>query len=228
MYYVVGVFLSAVFFAGIFFHIGYDLQKFSWWLPAIFVVLGLGLVASSISYLMKQGLKYADYNLGFHGERVVGEHLNRLMLDGCEVFHDLEVEAKWNIDHIVVSPRGVFVVETKTRRKPTGENGHKLIFTGTDLEFPTWKDQHGLKQAADNARWLANFLTKSTGERVEVTPILTFPGWWVERQGKNTVNVLNPKEIRGVVTDNRLPLLDEGQRKRICFQLEQKCRNVDL
>lgn len=226
--YVVSVFLTASVIASIFFHVAYDLRKFAWWFPAIFAVFGLCLVISSISFLTTHGSKYANYILGFHGERVVGEHLNRLMLDGCEVFHDLVVDDKWNIDHIIVSPRGVFVIETKTRRKPIGDNGHKVIFNGTDLEFSTWKDQHGLKQAADNARWVADFLTKSTGERVNATPILTLPGWWVERKGKGTVNVLNPKQIREVVIDNRLPLLDEKQRRRICFQLEQKCRDVEL
>jgi len=181
-----------------------------------------------IRSLLKTAIKFGNYNLGFHGERVVGEYLNRLMLEGCEVFHDLQAGAKWNIDHVIVSPRGVFAVETKTRRKPDADEGHKVAFTGTDLQYPTWTDRHGLKQAADNSRWLADFLTKSTGERVKVAPVLTLPGWMINRTGKNTVSVLNPKEIRAMVLDTRLPLLDEAQRKRICFQLDQKCRNVDL
>jgi Nuclease-related domain len=52
---------------------------------------------------------------GSRAERAVGEELERLREHGALVVHDLTV-GKGNIDHVVVLPRGVYLVETKARR----------------------------------------------------------------------------------------------------------------
>lgn len=221
-------FLIASIFAASLFCLGFHFLSAFPIISIVLICAGLVLMFFVFRPLLKLQTQFLNNGLGLHGERVVGEHLNRLMLDGCEVFHDLQLSDNWNIDHVVVSPCGVFAVETKAYRKPDTEDGHKVFFTGTELQFPTWTDRDDLKQAADNARQLADFLTKSTGERVEVAPILTLPGWWVELKGKGPVSVLNPKLIGGVVLDSRRPFLDKAQRKRICHQLEQKCRDVEM
>ena len=46
------------------------------------------------------------------GERLVGETLNQLSGDTTYVFHDIPGE-RFNVDHIIVSTRGVYVIETK-------------------------------------------------------------------------------------------------------------------
>jgi len=56
----------------------------------------------------------ACYQLGFQGERYVAEELNQLMADGFHVFHDVPFE-NYNMDHVLVGPTGVFVVETRQR-----------------------------------------------------------------------------------------------------------------
>ncbi len=59
--------------------------------------------------------------LGLEGERGVGLYLNRLWSETSFVFHDLQGTwkngNKFNIDHLVVSTKGVFVFETKTLSK---------------------------------------------------------------------------------------------------------------
>ena len=224
----VGHFLIASLLAGIFFNMAYVFRNLSPWPVLIFAGMGIALIWASYRPLFSLQTQFLNNTLGFHGERIVGEQLNRLMLDGCEVFHDLQLADNWNIDHVIVSPYGVFAVETKGRRKPDVADGYKVIFTGSELQFPNGTDRSSLQQATDSARQLAGFLTKSTGEHVEVAPILTFPGWYVELKGKGNVHVLNPKLIGSVVLDSRRPLLDEARRKRICFQLEQKCRDVEM
>ena len=47
----------------------------------------------------------------------MGQLLENLRADGARVFHDLVGEGL-NIDHVVVSPHGIFVLETKTWSKP--------------------------------------------------------------------------------------------------------------
>jgi len=173
----------------------------------------------------------SNYQLGFDGERFVGEVLNRLMLDDCHIFHDFQPDKKGNIDHIVVAPTGVFVVETKTLRKqeaPPGRRDNTIVFDGRQLEFPHETHEYGLQQAKDNARSLSIWLSSATGEKVFVRPILTFPGWWVEsRYNGEEIKVVNPKQIRSIIFSYEQSLA-EDQRQRIIHQLDQKCRDVEF
>lgn len=174
----------------------------------------------------------ANHQLGFNGERLVGEQLNELMLEGCYVYHDFPNNPHGNIDHVVVAPSGVYAIETKTRRKadaPEGKKEHVVIFDGKTLQFPHCSDSHGLDQAKANARSLGQFLSSATGERVTAKPILTFPGWWVESRCKpNEIKVLNPKQIKGAILYDEQSGLTPQQIKRICHQLDQRCRDVEF
>ncbi|MEX2382147.1 MAG: nuclease-related domain-containing protein [Opitutales bacterium] len=178
----------------------------------------------------KLWMEIRDHELGFQGERYVGEELNQLLKEGFRVFHDLEFD-RFNIDHVLVGPPGVFAVETKTRRKPIGEKGkaaHKVIFDGGKLHYPWGQDTHGLKQAKRNADHLATWLSSATGEKVNVEAILTLPGWWVERTGRGTVHVVNTKEIPKIFPRNPPSPLSPEQIQRIAHQIEQKCRNLEV
>lgn len=171
-----------------------------------------------------------DYELGFQGERYVGEELNQLLKIGFRVYHDLPFD-KFNIDHVLVGPPGVYAVETKTRRKPIDEKGkaaHKIVYDGTHLYYPWGKDTHGLEQAKRQADYLATWLSSATGEKVEVQAILTLPGWWIDRTGRGQVNVVNTKEIPKIFPRSSTPSLSPQQIQRICHQVEQKCRNLEV
>jgi len=176
--------------------------------------------------------KRRRYALGYLGERVVGETLNQLLRDGCHIFHDYHLpDRDWNIDHVIVAPSGVYVVETKARSKRSvskGASATEVVFDGERLLFPNGYDTKAFEQARRNAADLSRELTSATGEPVKVKSILTFPGWFVTRKGRGDVNVLNPKEIRSAVLDPREPQLSAAQMQRIVHQLEQKCRDVEL
>lgn len=172
-----------------------------------------------------------NYRLGFAGERAVAEELNQLMLDGCRIFHDVPMEPYGNVDHVIVAPSGVYAVETKARRKrkaPPGKRDHEIVFDGECLSFPEGTDTKALHQAKQQADRLRAFVSKAVGEAVKVRPILTFPGWFVTTRSKADMKVLNPKNIRSAVLDNRLPVLPEQLRQRIIHQLDQKCRDVEF
>ncbi|HWW00377.1 MAG TPA: nuclease-related domain-containing protein [Candidatus Acidoferrum sp.] len=187
-------------------------------------VVGLGLVP-----VMLVAMKYRNYSLGLAGERAVGEELNQLMLEGCRVFHDYLGGSKWNIDHIVIAPSSVYAIETKTRSKrraPRGKLDQEVIYDGAKLLFPRYSSAREPEQARRNAADLSRELTSATGEPVKVKPILTFPGWYINRRGKSDVTVVNPKEIRRVIISNDPPRLSPQQIQRIAHQIEQKCRDV--
>jgi len=167
----------------------------------------------------------AAYRLGFQGERFVAEELNQLIADGFRVFHDVPFD-KYNIDHVVVGPAGVFAIETKARRKKFKHGGerHIVIFTGKRLEFPGGWNVEWLNQARLNAETLSQWIRASSAEQVAVEPILTIPGWWVEPNGTGDVHVFNPKQIRGLIRSLPQNALNGGQIQRIAHQLEEKCR----
>ena len=71
---------------------------------------------------------------------------------------------------------------------------------------------------------VSKWLTSAVGERVQATPILTLPGWWVELKAPaRDVYILNPKQIAGICK-SRGNRVSENLVKRICHQLDQKCK----
>jgi hypothetical protein len=194
--------------------------------PVIFFLFSAGASAYFGVRLYKVIRARANYQLGYEGERFVGEELSRLIALGFEIYHDVPFDG-FNIDHVLVGRRGVFIIETKTRRKPVDESGEKkfkVSFDGKYLQWPWGADSYGVEQAKNNARTLAGWLNAAAGENVWTTPILTLPGWMVERKvPSENFYVLNPKEIYGVCSDQP-EKLTEPQIRRICHQLDQKCR----
>ena len=178
--------------------------------------------------------RYRNDQLGYRGELCAGQELNELMRNGCFVFHDVPGDGAWNIDHVVVASSGVFAVETKTRSKPINVEGRKnyeVWYDGKELEFPTWKDRHGLEQAEQNARWLSKFLSGAMAESIKAIPVLVLPGWFVSRRPNtpmNAVLVLSLNGARKYLLDYRGPSLTERQMSQIAHHLEQRCRDVEF
>jgi hypothetical protein len=197
-----------------------------WITPFLFFLFSAG---SSVFFglrLFKLLRTRANYRLGYDGERFVGEELSRLIGLGFEIYHDVPFDG-FNIDHVLVGPRGVFIVETKTRRKPVNESGKKefkVQFDGKNLQWPWGADSHGIEQAKNNAKTLSGWLSSATGKTVWVTPILTLPGWMIELKTiTDDLFVLNPKQIYQVCA-SQSETLPEAQIRQMCHQLDQKCR----
>ncbi len=202
------------------------LQKQSWMaaLLAFFIVTIFCLIAERrLRPLLRQR---AAYRLGFQGERYVAEELNQLMTEGFHVFHDVPFE-KYNIDHVLVGPTGVFSVETKAKRKRLAhrEEKHKVLFDGARLNFPDGKwDTKALDQARLNAKTLSQWLSSATADQITAHPILTIPGWFVERSARSDVYVTNPKQIRSFVLNSTENPLTAAEIQRAVHQLEEKCK----
>jgi hypothetical protein len=194
--------------------------------PVLFFVISASWVGVWATKCFRTLRERANYKLGFDGERYVAEELSRLIALGFEIYHDVPFD-KFNIDHVLVGPPGVFIVETKTRRKPVDESGTKeyhVLFDGKFLQWPWGADRHGIEQAANNARTLAKWLSGAVGEFVGATAILTLPGWMVDRKAPyDGVYVVNPKEIHQVCSGPEQKLTRQVI-GRICHQLDQKCR----
>jgi hypothetical protein len=170
-----------------------------------------------------------QYQLGFDGERYVGQELNQLMLQGYRVFHDFPAEG-FNIDHVLVGPSGVYAVETKARRKPRTSNASEdatVYYDGQTLSFPQWKETQPIDQAIRQAKWLAKWLTQATGEDIKVKALLALPGWYVKKTSREGIWVGNPKMLKHQLPRESKKVLSEKKIQAICHQLNQRCRDVE-
>lgn len=142
------------------------------------------------------------------GERAVAEYLDLLREDGHRVFHDI-VGTNFNIDHVIIGPKGVFTVETKTLNKRVGQN-ISLRFDGkTVCVGEAALPDNPVPQALAQALWLKRTLTDSTGKVFGVKPVVVFPGWFVEPSKRDEVWVLEPKALSGFLAKEPLRMKPE-------------------
>jgi hypothetical protein len=217
------------------------LQMLVWSAPRTSVWVGLGLPVGATllalffsgRYCVRQLLRYRNDSLGYLGERAVGEALEPLKHEGFRVFHDVPATSKgskFNIDHVVVGPNGVFAIETKTRRKGRARPGfeaHKVGYDGNQLIWPWGEDSFGLEQARSRAEWLTQWLQKMTGLGIETKPVLALPGWYVVPKGIGPVLVLNQKQLASSLSRTRAGSLTPEQVDLIARQLDAVCRDVE-
>ncbi len=165
--------------------------------------------------------------IGADAEMAVGQELDQLRRVGAAVFHDVPAD-KFNVDHLVIGPSGVFAIETKGRSKPIrgrGSEDASLRFDGQLLHFPGWSEAAPLAQAQRQAKWAADWLTRAVGSPVDARPVLAIPGWWIDLKGKSDVLVFNGKNPRFLLGMKGQSLSAEMM-QRICYQVEQRCRTV--
>jgi Nuclease-related domain len=154
--------------------------------------------------------KIEPLKLGRDGERIVAEQLDVLKQQGAVIFHDVVADG-FNLDHVIFSKFGIFVVETKTRSKPITDSKDSIVtYDGNVLLVDGFKpDRDPVAQSQMNARWLANELQKSTGKTFAVKPVVLFPGWFVKSSIRDsTVWVLEPKAFPKFVQNETEKLSD--------------------
>jgi hypothetical protein len=196
------------------------------------LTLVLGVVFAGRRILKQLSLR-RDCLLGYLGERAVAEELQPLAMEGYRIFHDLPVKEgnrTFNLDHVVVGPPGLFAVETKTRRKRPARPGFKdyeVTYDGKQLIWPWGEDIHGLEQADAEARWLTNWIHKTTGLSVTARAILALPGWFVVNRVYGPILVVNHKNLPSFIRGRGERILSDNHIDLIARQLDQRCRDVE-
>ncbi|MDX2439861.1 MAG: nuclease-related domain-containing protein [Desulfobacterales bacterium] len=166
-------------------------------LALVYIVAGVLIIGFLIFKMVRLLNLRRITRLGYEGEVATGQELNQMMLQGYHVYHDF-VADKFNIDHIVVGPAGVYAVETKARSKPTSGNrstDYKVTYDDKCIQFPNWKEFKPLEQARNQATWLERWLSSATGEKTLVRPVVALPGWFTTRMSSNGIPVINPKRF---------------------------------
>ena len=184
--------------------------------PWVWTVIALIVIPLCYLRIRRLVAKRNNYDLGRQGEIEVGNFLEELRKEGYDIFHDVQCDRegrKFNIDHVIVSPHGIFAVETKAPRKRLVGN-NRVYFDGQSTIKISGRasDRETVPNAISKASFLANnILPKGRNpKRDHVISILAYPGWSVigNHLGKDTW-VLNPGQLKAVISQQPLSLTHE-------------------
>jgi hypothetical protein len=133
-----------------------------------------------------------NLRLGMRGEMSVGQRLEELRALGYRVFHDIPQKG-FNIDHVLIGPGGVFVIETKTISKPAARDarvtydGERILIDGHE------RDRDPIAQVQACADRIGEILLRATNRQPPIRQVVLFPDWFVAKQPRGVeVWVLNP------------------------------------
>jgi hypothetical protein len=94
---------------------------------------------------------------GAAGERRTARLLDRLAHDGYAVFHDLAVPGSpANVDHLVIGPSGVFVIDSKQWSGRVHQGSDGLV----------WHNHYRLDRTLETVHWEAEMVSRVLGTRV--------------------------------------------------------------
>jgi nuclease-like protein len=109
---------------------------------------------------------------GAAGERRTARLLERLTRDGYVVFHDLAVPGSdANVDHLVIGPSGVFVIDSKQWTGSVHQGADGLV----------WHNHYRLDRTLETVRWEARIIGRLLGTRIH--PMLCVHGVHVHGGG---------------------------------------------
>jgi Nuclease-related domain len=115
---------------------------------------------------------------GAHGERHTARLLNRLVRDGYVIFHDLAIPGSpANVDHLVIGPSGVFVIDSKQWSGSVQQGADGLA----------WHNHYRLDRTLETVRWEAETVGRLLGTRADA--LLCVHGAHVQGGGLETQGV---------------------------------------
>lgn len=167
--------------------------------PALYDAVAVVAIAVCVWRFMRAAPRIRDLKLGRSGEISVAGVLDDLRESGARVYHDIPVEAG-NIDHVLLSTRGFYAIETKTRSKPVGRRA-EISFQGDHITVDGFKPgRDPLEQVQRNAQQLRGLLARTTKKQFEIKGVVLFPGWWVQSMDAAWLKadrpwVLNPRAL---------------------------------
>jgi hypothetical protein len=130
-------------------------------------VPGPGLVSLAMAALMGWRLRFRPseqaraWQRGATGERQTARLLDRLGRDGYVVLHDLAMpDSPANVDHLVIGPSGLFVIDSKLWTGSVHQSSDGLI----------WHDHYRLDRSLATVRWQALTLGHLLG--IPVAPLI--------------------------------------------------------
>src|SRR5829696_6751962 len=137
-----------------------------------------------------------SWQRGAHGERHTAHRLDRLTGDGSVVFHDLAVPGNTsaNVDHLVIGPTGVFVIDSKQWTGSVHQSADGLA----------WHNHYPLDRTLEKVRWQAEAVGRLLGTRIH--PLVCVHGAHVQGGGLHAqgVAIVPASLLRSALGDDRV------------------------
>lgn len=130
----------------------------------------------SIYHSRKVIKKIRNCRKGLEGELYVGHLLSQLQNESTYVFHDIVADG-FNIDHFIVSTRGIFTIETKHYDRT---KGHKFVFQRGVLLFNGRQCSSLLTQMNGQAQYMRERIEELTGTKYQIRKVALIVGSYVE------------------------------------------------
>lgn len=145
--------------------------------PGLIVVLATAGAAISLMKFMDKKADHIikrakDAERGALAEEEVALKLDELP-EGYFGFHDIVFNG-FNIDHVVLGPAGIFVVETKSHRGKIDANGSVLLLNGKPPQ------KNFLNQVWSQTKNMKDYLWKMTSREWKIKPVLCFTNAYVK------------------------------------------------
>jgi Nuclease-related domain len=141
----------------------------------------VGLVAAAVlgwRLRFRPSEQTRSWRRGAQGERHMARLLDRLTRDGYVVFHDLAVPGSLaNVDHLVIGPTGVFVIDSKQWTGSVHQSADGLA----------WHNHYPLEQTLETVRWEAGAIGRLLG--THTTPLVCVHGAHVHGGGLHAQGV---------------------------------------
>jgi hypothetical protein len=160
-----------------------------------------GLASLAVAALVGWRLRFRPsdqaraWQRGAAGERRTTRLLDRLGRDGYVVFHDLAMpDSPANLDHLVVGPSGVFVIDSKAWSGQVHQSSDGLI----------WHNHYRLDRTLATIRWQAETLGRLLD--VPVAPLVCVHGAHVQGGGLRAqgVAVVPATLLRSALGDDQV------------------------
>jgi hypothetical protein len=143
--------------------------------------------------------KYKKYNRGYEGEKKVTESLKSELSDDYHLINDVNLPSydRGNIDHIVLSPRGVFAIETKNHRGKITCIGDEWLIryrgknrgsTEREFNFTMGSPSYQVRNNAFRIKTVIESLEPLKSKRIWVQGIVVFPNKDAELDRKELPN----------------------------------------
>jgi hypothetical protein len=146
--------------------------------PWVFSVAAFLMIGYAVIKVKRTRERVRQLKQGRDGERIVAQYLEWFRTASFFVFHDVP-SGDANVDHVLIGPKGVFTIETKTHSKPLRGECKVSIVDGVVRANGFVLDRNPIVQAKAQAGWLRTFLAESQFN-VRVWPVVVFPGWFIE------------------------------------------------
>jgi|SRR5687768_2196757 hypothetical protein len=191
--------------------------------PIYITIVAIPVLTWGINKIIQGKREIERLRMARDGEKLVAEELQEMIKQGATVLNDIQGD-NFNIDHVVISKHGIFLIETKTYSKPVKKEP-KITYDNENVYLHGKSmDRNPINQVKASASWLQNLLKESTGIKYKVHPVILFPGWFIERN-KSTTDfwVLNPKALSSFIPHEHISLA-ESEVHLVTFHLSRYVR----